>query len=156
MWKHRDGDDRFVYLNGIPSGEGPPSDGTASNGICIFPPTRVFPRQRRRPSGEFSKGLVVVDELTFGTLDSDSVRRLQYRLNRVPLDGGEELPITGNYLDMTKAEVMRWQIQKDGAEAGTSDADGNMGPRQTRRIFGKRYEVVDHAPAAARRHSARH
>jgi hypothetical protein len=45
---------------------------------------------------------------------------------------------------MTRDEVQKWQIQKDHAEAGTSDADGNLGPLQAAKIFTKSYVVKDH------------
>lgn len=57
-------------------------------------------------------GPVYVDRLFEGSEDSDSVRRLQQTLNGISLAGGAELPITGGYFDMTKAEVAKWQQQK--------------------------------------------
>jgi hypothetical protein len=46
-----------------------------------------------------------------GDASSDTVKELQHRLNRIPLRGGVNLPITGKYLDMTEAEVCKWQEQ---------------------------------------------
>jgi hypothetical protein len=129
----------FDYLNGLADNSDTP-DGLASNGITIYPPSKVFPRQRThaldRPSA------IVLEELTFGTKGSDTVRRLQRRLNGIPLEGGVELPITGNYLDMTRAEVQKWQIQKRHAKPGTEMADGNLHPKQAQILFGKRFNFV--------------
>jgi murein DD-endopeptidase MepM/ murein hydrolase activator NlpD len=140
MFGHHDGATKFAYLDGIPSTEHPP-DGVASNGVTIYPPTQVF--GRRRP-GPFDSGLVLLSELHLGVENSDSVRRLQHRLNQVSLDRGVELPVTGNYLEMTRDEVQKWQIQKDGAEAGSSAANGNLGPLQAAKLFSKRYTLQDH------------
>jgi len=140
MLGHRSKATRYAYMDDIGSAEGAPS-GIASNGICIFPPSLVF----GAPSGgKWASGLVIVDQLTVGTKDSDSVRRLQHRLNEIPLNGGQALPITGNYLDLTKAQVTRWQVQRDGCTPGTAAADGNLGPSQARQLFGDRYTIRDH------------
>jgi len=140
MFGHHDEATKFAYLSGIPNTEHPPN-GVASNGVTIYPPTQVFGRER---PGPFDSGPVVVSDLQFGVENSDSVRRLQQRLNHISLDRGVELPVTGNYLEMTRDEVQKWQIQKDHAEAGTSDADGNLGPLQAAKIFTKAYVVKDH------------
>jgi hypothetical protein len=59
-----------------------------------------------------SKGKVFLSKLHHGQQDSDSVSRLQDVLNGISLQGGKNLPITGNYGDQTKAEVAKWQAQK--------------------------------------------
>lgn len=59
-----------------------------------------------------SKGKVFLSKLHDGQKDSDSVKRLQSVLNGISLTGGQNLPITGNYGDMTRAEVAKWQSQK--------------------------------------------
>jgi hypothetical protein len=141
MFGHRDEATKFAYLDDIPHDE-PPPNGVASNGITIFPPSQVFGRER---PGPFDSGPVVVDELHFGVRDSDSVKRLQQRLNHISLDRGTELPVTGNYLEMTRDEVKKWQVQKDGAEPGTDAADGNVGPLQAARLFTKSFTVQQQA-----------
>lgn len=55
---------------------------------------------------------VYLSKLIYGQEDSDSVKRLQGRLNQITLSGGEELPLSGNYLDGTMDEVSKWQKQK--------------------------------------------
>jgi murein DD-endopeptidase MepM/ murein hydrolase activator NlpD len=141
MFGHQNADTKFAYLNGIPHEE-PPPKGVASNGVTIFPPNLVYGREK---PGPFDSGLVIVDDLHFGVRDSDSVKRLQQRLNNISLDRGVELPVTGNYLTMTRDEVKKWQIQKDGAAPGTEAADGNLGPLQAAKLFTKAYTVQEHA-----------
>lgn len=141
MRGHRHAETRYAYLKDIGPSEGAPN-GVASNGACIFPPSLVF---GAASSGRWASGLVIVDQLKFGTKDSNSVRRLQHRLNEFSLVGGRELPISGNYLELTKDQVTRWQIQKDGCAPGTAAADGNLGPKQARDLFGTRYEIRDHS-----------
>jgi hypothetical protein len=75
-------------------------------------------------------------------MQSDSVRRLQHRLNKIHLDGGVELPVTGNYLDQTRSEVTRWQVQKAHADPGSANADGNIHPAQAKALFGKHFHLV--------------
>lgn len=144
MFGFRDEATKFAYLSNIPTDEHPP-DGVASNGVTIFPPNRVYGREK---PGPFDSGLVVVDDLHFGVRDSESVKRLQQRLNHISLDRGVELPVTGNYLEMTRAEVKKWQIQKDGAEKGTDAADGNLGPLQAASLFTRSFTIQEHAARA--------
>jgi murein DD-endopeptidase MepM/ murein hydrolase activator NlpD len=95
MFGHRDADSRYAYMRDIGPNECPPT-GTTSNGICIYSPSQVFGGSAEREGSARSKwasGLVIVDQLHFGTKDSDSVRRLQYRHNQIPLNHGRELPI---------------------------------------------------------------
>jgi murein DD-endopeptidase MepM/ murein hydrolase activator NlpD len=141
MFGHHDEATKFAYLDNIPHEE-PPPNGVASNGVTIFPPSQVYGRVK---PGPFDSGPVVIDDLQFGVRDSDSVKRLQQRLNHVSLDRGIELPVTGNYLELTREEVQKWQIQKDGAEPGTDAADGNLGPLQAKKLFTKSYTLQDHA-----------
>ncbi len=138
MTKHRFSDP-FQYLTGIGPAEGPPTDGFASNRICIFPPSLVYTREPPHP---LAKGRVVLSELRFGSMDSDSVRLLQHRLNQIPLEDGVELPVTGNYLELTRAEVSKWQVQKAGAAPGTAAANGTLRARQAGRLFGRRFTLV--------------
>lgn len=146
MWGHRDAAGRYAYLKGIGSREAAPTDGTASNEICIFPPSLVFDVTGRRIASQkdvLASGLVIVSKLRFGTADSDSVKRLQFVLNGIKLVNGRNLRITGDYDLGTKNEATKWQIQKDGCEPGSPGADGNIGPRQARRLFGPKYVIRD-------------
>lgn len=59
-----------------------------------------------------AKSTIYLSKLTDGQTESDSVARLQALLNGISLEGGKELPITGNYHDLTIAEVSKWQKQK--------------------------------------------
>lgn len=75
--------------------------------------------------------------LAFGTRDSDSVRALQARLNGVVR---ADLPLTGNYLELTRAAVRKFQLAQHWIGA---DADGLIydperqggGRETTRRLF---------------------
>lgn len=82
----------------------------------------------------WASGDVWQDKLKYGQMESDSVRRLQYQLNAVSLVGGRELPITGNYLDMTDHEVRLWQDQicHDPPDAAGASF---LGPNQTAKMF---------------------
>jgi murein DD-endopeptidase MepM/ murein hydrolase activator NlpD len=144
MWGHRNAARRYDYLHRISSTEGAPTDGTASNEICIFPPTIVYD-QVPPTSDPWASGPVFVDKLRFGTHDSDSVRRLQHRLNQITLKNGKNLPVTGTYDIETKNEVTKWQIQKDACAPGSAGADGNIGPKQARKLFTAPYVVKDRA-----------
>lgn len=128
----------FDYLHDLTDASPRPT-GLATNGITIYPPRLVY---RPAAPDELAKGRIVVADLKFGTMDSDSVRRLQHRLNGIPLVGGATLPETGNYLDQTRAEVTKWQVQKQGAEPGSDDASGNLTRKQIKAMFGKRFKLV--------------
>lgn len=128
----------FDYLRDLKDDSTAP-DGLASNGLTIYPPSLVY--GRKHPN-RLTRGDVVVAELTFGTKHSNSVRKLQHRLNKIHLDGGTELPVTGNFLDQTRAEVTKWQLQKRHAAPGSPDADGNIHPDQAKALFGKRFHLV--------------
>ncbi|WP_238355686.1 M23 family metallopeptidase [Kribbella sandramycini] len=145
MWGHRDRAGRYDYLKGIGSKEGVPGDGTASNEICIFPPSLVFsagaPQRLMAAATVLASGLVFVDKLRFGTSNSDSVKRLQFVLNGIKLKDGRNLKLSGNYDIDTKNEATKWQIQKDGCAPGSIGADGNIGLKQAHKLFGKTYTV---------------
>jgi Peptidase family M23 len=138
----------FDYLHRYQEGDDlehsapPRPGGLASNGLTIFPPRLVYSREQ---PNELAGGTIVLEDLRFGTMHSDSVRRLQHRLNGIPLEHGAELPVTGNYLDLTRAEVTKWQVQKRHAEPGTVMANGNVHPKQAQILFGKRFTLV-HRP----------
>lgn len=78
------------------------------------------------PLSPFAAGEVSVSQLKPGVVDSDSVRRLQFRLNRVVAAG---LPLTGNYADQTVASVKVLQAVFGVAPTGTMTATG------VRRLF---------------------
>ena len=114
--------------------------------IPFFAISRWYPIARRsepkpRPSPATKR--IILKELTFGTKNSDSVRLLQHRLNGITLKGGVELPVTGNYLEMTRDEVIKWQIQKRHHKPENKFADGNIHPRQAKILFGKKFEIVE-------------
>jgi hypothetical protein len=140
-------DDPFDYADNLTDASvQPPIGGVASNGITIFPPRVVYgrgaPGETDPPDRTTEPEQIVVKELTFGTTDSDSVRHLQRRLNRIPLKHGVELPVTGNYLDMTRDEVKKWQVQKRHHKPDSQFADGNIHPRQAKLLFGDKFEIV--------------
>jgi hypothetical protein len=128
----------FDYLRDLEDGSKAPH-GLAPNGLTLYPPSLVY--GRKHPN-RLAGGDVVVADLAFGTLHSDSVRRLQHRLNKIHLDGGAELPVTGNYLEQTRSEVTKWQVQRRHATPGSPDADGNIHPAQAEVLFGKRFHLV--------------
>ena len=86
------------------------------------------------PSGSpWAGGDVWVDKLHYGQMESDSVKRLQYQLNGVTLPGGQELPITGNYLEMTDHEVRLWQSQIGDTPDPVNESF--LGPKQAALMF---------------------
>jgi hypothetical protein len=92
-------------------------------------------------SGSISHGKVYLSKLHYGQEDSDSVKRLQHALNLHHLDGGEELPITGNYLTETDEEVRLCQQQHDyGNDAAKKSY---VGPSQAKHLFTCGCTVVD-------------
>ena len=101
--------------------------------------------------GPFVTGTVFLSKLRFGQTDSDSVRELQERLNRVKLAGGVNLPVTGNYAELTDAEVRKWQQQVCG---DTPDPEGasSLGPKQAARMFpSPPYTITDDRTPPAQR-----
>ncbi len=92
-----------------------------------------------RGSDRPGKPKVYWAKLRYGQRDSDSVRHLQRELNKQVNAG---LPVTGNYLDQTKASVAAFQRKQGWSGA---DADGQIHPggrETTKRLFGSRYEIV--------------
>jgi hypothetical protein len=139
VMKGHDHTNPFAYLSGLSNSSVMPTDGLAANNVTIYPPSLVYTRPRPHP---LSSGEVKLAELVFGTKDSDSVRRLQFRLNQISLVGGAELRITGDYTKPTRDELVKWQLQKAGAEPGTPLADGNVHAEQAAQLFGSRYTLV--------------
>lgn len=88
----------------------------------------------------WAQGPVYVDKLRYGQRDSDSVRRLQYRLNQEVNAG---LPTTGNYLTQTDAAVRQWQ----GSIGNSVDPEGEsyLGPKQAALMFPAPYTVHQHS-----------
>lgn len=78
-------------------------------------------------------GDIYLSKLAYGQRDSDSVKRLQLHLNAHPLEGGEELPITGNYLDETDEEVRLCQQQHDFGDDPTGAS--SVGPQQAAHLI---------------------
>lgn len=84
---------------------------------------------------------VYLEKLHYGQHDSDSVRHLQTVLNGHPLAGGEELPITGNYLEQTDEEVRLCQAQH--GFGNDPPLQSFVGPSQAEHLFaGKGYTIV--------------
>jgi len=83
--------------------------------------------------GATDHGPVYLSKLHYGQQASDSVKRLQLHLNGHPLQNGEELAISGNYLDQTDEEVRLCQQQhgygNDPAKASS------VGPKQAAHLF---------------------
>ncbi len=74
-------------------------------------------------------GSVDVSRLYSGTQNSDSVKRLQQRLNEVRKIS---LSISGDYGQATKDAVRAWQLSIGDSGSG---ADGNLGPKQAEKLF---------------------
>jgi hypothetical protein len=130
----------FPELDGLASAAMQPTTGLASNGSTIFPPSRVFGREK---FNELDAGDIVLEELTFRTKDSDTVRRLQQRLNGIHLEGGAELRVSGDYTKMTRDEVIKWQVQKRKAEPGSAEANGDVNPEQAAILFkAPRFRII--------------
>jgi hypothetical protein len=71
------------------------------------------------------------------------VRRLQYRLNGIHLEGGADLDVTGNYNQATRAEVKKWQVQKLNADPDGERATGVLLPAQAKVLFkAPRYTLI--------------
>jgi len=89
------------------------------------------------PSGK----TVYLDKLRYGQTDSDSVWHLQNVLNGHTLDGGQTLPLTGNYLGETDEEVRLCQTQHG---YGNDPAGGSyVGSKQAEHLFGgKGYTIT--------------
>jgi hypothetical protein len=129
----------FRELDGLAATTLQPTDGVAANGFTIFPPSRVYGREK---FNELDAGDILLEELRFGTQDSDTVRRLQHRLNGIPLEGGAELRLSGDYNKKTRDEVIKWQLQRRHAAPGTADANGDVSPEQAAILFsGQRFRI---------------
>ena len=78
-------------------------------------------------------GDVYLSKLVYGQQDSDSVKRLQEALNRHPLTGGSNLPVTGNYGDQTDKEVRLCQTQH--GFGNDAPKKSSVGPKQADHLF---------------------
>jgi len=122
----------FDYLHGLKDNSKPPADGLAANKLTIYPPRLVYGQEK---PGKLDGGDVVVADLKHGTRDSDSVRRLQHVLNRIPRKNGRHLRITGDYRAATRDEVTKWQVHVRGQKPGSALADGDVHHRQAEVLF---------------------
>lgn len=128
----------FRYLDGL-SNSSPRPNGLASNGITIFPPRLVY--STAQPVDLLPNNVVLMKDLKFGIRNSESVRRLQRRLNKLDLPGSVHLSATGNYLKQTRVEVQRWQVAKFGHAPGSAKANGNLLREQAKILFGSKITV---------------
>jgi hypothetical protein len=69
-----------------------------------------------------------------GDSDSDTVKELQERLNRISLAGGEELTVDGRYGAQTDDEVRKWQEQICGDPPDPVN-QSYLGPSQFKKMF---------------------
>lgn len=137
VMRRHDHTNEFAYLKDLEDNTSPPKDGLAPNGITIYPPSLVY-----APS-PWARGKVRLASLVPGNTDSRSVRRLQYRLNGIKLEGGAELAVTGNYNKPTRLEVQKWQVQKLNANPDLPRGDGVLDKAQARILFpSPRYTLV--------------
>src|SRR5689334_6811463 len=147
MWGHRTTSDRYDYQMIIGPKEKEPHV-SAQDESCIFPPSLVYTAKKaagRVAASAFAAGGVFLDKPHFGSKDSDSVRRLQFVLNTVKLVQGRNLKLSGNYDIDTKNEATKWQLQIDKCKPGSLAADGNIGPKQAAKLFGKSYTLKAHS-----------
>jgi len=128
----------FRYLDGLDNNS-PRPNGIAENGITIFPPRLAF---TTAPTVDpLPANVVLMKDLKFGTRNSESVRRLQRRLNKINLPGSVQMSGTGNYLKQTRVEVQRWQVAKFGHPPGSPKANGNLLRDQAKILFGSKITV---------------
>jgi len=86
--------------------------------------------------------VVRLSRLRFGQRDSDSVRRLQRALNAHQVSGGQQLPVTGNYLDRTD-EVVRL-CQRQHGFGSDPPQKSFIDPRQAQHLFANAgLQIVD-------------
>lgn len=92
------------------------------------------------PKNDWSKGKVNASEVTRGTMDSDSVRRVQHALSKfdgLPKDLQPE--VTGDYDSLTTRAVRWWQ-NNHGYVGGRGI---NPNAEQVVKLLGDDYTVVD-------------
>jgi murein DD-endopeptidase MepM/ murein hydrolase activator NlpD len=125
-------DKPFHYLDGLRNNSKQPTNGLARNGFTIYPPRLVYGQEK---SSVLDGGDVVMADLHVGTRDSDSVRRLQRLLNRMPRKHGRHLKVTGDYRAATRDEVRKWQVHVRHNDPDSPLADGNVHRNQARVLF---------------------
>lgn len=78
-------------------------------------------------------GKVYLSKLHFGQQDSDSVKAMQEALNGTSFPPHTNVPVTGNYLEITDQSVRDWQtfIGDTPDPAGQS----SIGPKQAAKLF---------------------
>lgn len=81
-------------------------------------------------------------EPTNGDSDSDTIKELQQRLNRISLVGGSNLVPDGKYGARTDKEVRLWQEQVCGDNPDPTGFS-YLGPNQTAKMFGSQYTIHD-------------
>jgi murein DD-endopeptidase MepM/ murein hydrolase activator NlpD len=99
-----------------------------------------FSHDGDRPNSPWSEGDVYISKLHFGQQNSDSVKRLQFRLrhHQTAEAASKRLAITGNWGVQTRDAVRKWQ--RHVADEGRNDGM-SVPPFQARRLFGDRYDV---------------
>jgi Peptidase family M23 len=91
----------------------------------------------------WASGDVYVSKLHKGQDDSDSVRRLQYRLLHHPDVPAVGVSVTGFYGDGTEAAVQFWQRNIADLDQPDHQDGMRMSLRQAQRLFGENYKVID-------------
>lgn len=102
------------------------------NGVTVYQAHTLSP---------WAEGVVYLGKLHKGTKDSDSVRRLQYRLIHHKEFNASKVRLTGNYGLSTKEAIQRWQRNVstvDGPRDGAS-----LSHAQASKLFGRNYQISD-------------
>jgi hypothetical protein len=110
----------------IYNGAPPPSGGSGGSGSSYPKPT---------------SNTVYLSKLKCGQKNSDSVWYLQNSLNHHSLEGGQTLPLTGNYAEQTDQEVRLCQQQH--GFGNDPKWESYVGPGQADHIFGSGITIVN-------------
>lgn len=114
--------------------------------IRNFDPLRVMHEVRNPPApprSDYDHGEVYVSKLHLGQRNSDSVRRLQYRLLHHDDIPAKHVKLDGWYGDGTMSSVRHFQ-NKMFDKADPDHRDGkSMTNRQANRLFGEAYRVIE-------------
>lgn len=89
------------------------------------------------PTASKSGHPTYLSKLKYGQKDSESVKNLHRKLNAHKMPGGRNLPVTGNYYNMTDDEVRLCQrLHGFGPTKGSSDPKGRsfVGPEQAKHL----------------------
>lgn len=122
----------FHNLDGLVNNMPVPPPGLAPNRITYFPPSLAY---TTAAPITLADNTVLMRDLQVGVRNSESVRRLQKRLNQFNLPGSVHLSLTGNYLKQTRTEVQRWQMAKFNRPATSPLADGKLRREQAKILF---------------------